>query len=120
MKYMLRSLARSPAFSLTAILTIALGIGVNAAVFSVIHAVLLDPLPFRDPQRLVHIAETQPEFPSFQVAAPDLFDWQHIATSFETIAAYTFQAVNKWTILGDGEPEPVQVVQASAELFPML
>ena len=115
-----RSLLRSPAFSVTAILTIALGIGANTAVFSVIHTVLLDPLPFRDSHRLVHIAETHPEFPSFQVAAPDFVDWQRLATSFETISGYTFQAMNKWTILGDGEPQSVQVLQASHSLFPML
>jgi predicted permease len=115
-----RSLLRSPAFSATSILTIALGIGANTAVFSVIHAVLLDPLPFRDPERLVHIAETHPDFPSLQVAAPDLFDWQRTATSFEAMAGYTFQAMNKWTILGDGEPESVQVLQASHSLFEML
>jgi len=115
-----RSLRRSPAFTLTAVLTVALGIGLNTAVFSVIHTVLLDPLPFREPERLVHIAETHPDFASFQVAAPDLFDWQRTATSFEGIVAYTFQAVNHWMILGDGEPEPVQVVQASQGLFGLL
>ncbi len=119
-RYAIRSLFRSPAFTATAILTIALGIGVNTAVFSVIHAVLLDPLPFRDPERLVHIAETHPDFPSFQVAAPDVVDWQRLATSFDGISAYTFQAVNVWTILGDGEPEQVHVVQASQGLFGML
>ena len=115
-----RTLLRSPAFTLTAVLTIALGIGVNTAVFNVIHAVLLDSLPYRDPQRLVHLAETHPEFPSLQVAAPDFYDWQRMAASFDTMAAHTFQEMNKWTILGDGEPEPVQTVQASYQLFPML
>lgn len=115
-----RSLLRSPAFAAAAILTIALGVGVNTAVFHVIHAVLLDPLPFRDPKRLVHVAETHPEFPSFQVAAPDFFDWQRMASSFDSLAAHTFQEMNKWTILGDGEPEPVQTVQASYGWFPML
>lgn len=116
----LRRLFAAPAFALTAILTIALGIGVNTAVFSVIHRVLLNPLPFREPQRLVHVAETHPDFPSFQVAAPDFFDWQRLNQSFDGLAAHTFQAINKWVILGDGEPEPVQVVQASAGLFPLL
>ena len=54
-------------------MTIALGVGANTAVFSVIHAVLLDPLPYRDPQRLVHVAETHPESPAFQVSAPDFW-----------------------------------------------
>ena len=115
-----RSLRRTPTFALTAIVTIALGIGVNTAVFSLIHEVLLDPLPYRDPERLVHIASMHPAFPSFQAAAPDLADWQKDAQSFDQIAGHTFQAVNKWTILGDGDPEPVQVVQASHQLFGML
>ena len=70
--YAIRTLGRSPSFTATVVLTLALGIGVNTAVFNVIHAVLLDSLPYRDPQRLVHLAETHPEFLSFQVAAPGL------------------------------------------------
>jgi predicted permease len=118
--YAIRSLRRAPVFTLAAVATLALGVGVNSAFFSVIHAVLLDPLPYRDPERLVHVAETHPEFPSFQVSAPDFFDWQQQAHSFEGLAAYTFQEMNKWVILGDGPPEPVQTVQASATLFPLL
>lgn len=119
-RFALRSLLRSPVFSITAVLTIALGIGVNTAIFSVIQPVLLDPLPYRDPDRLVHIAETHPEFPSLQVAAPDYFDWRTTARSFDQIAAYTFQAMNQTTLLGHGAPERVQGTQASHELFPML
>ncbi len=118
--YAIRSLLRSPAFTATAILTVALGIGVNTALFSVIHRVLLDPLPYPDPARLVHVAETHPEFPDFQVAAPDFLDWQRSAKSFDGMAAHTFEAINKWVILGDGDPEPVQIVQASHQLFAML
>jgi predicted permease len=118
--FAVRSLLRSPFFTLTAIFAVALGIGVNTAVFSVIYPVLLDPLPYRDPARLVHIAETHPEFPSLQVSAPDYLDWQRSAHSFESIAAHTFQAMNQVTLTGDGEPEPVQIVQASWQLFPML
>jgi len=118
--YALRSLRRSPAFAVAAILTIALGLGVNAAVFQLVHAVLLEPLPYRAPQQLVHIAETQPLFPVYQTAAPDFFDWRRMSTSFDGLAAHTFQEMNKWVIRGDGEAEEVQVVQASANLFPML
>ena len=120
LRYALRSLLRTPAFSVTAVLTVALGIGVNTAVFNLIYTVLLDPLPYRDSERLVHLAETHPDFPAYQVAAPDFFDWQTTAASFDGIAAYTFQEMNKWTITGDGEPEPVQIVQASYQLFPLL
>jgi putative ABC transport system permease protein len=76
LRHAIRSLRRSPAFSVAAILTVALGIGVNTAVFNVVYAVLLDPLPYRDPGRLVHLAQTHPDFLSYQTAVPDFFDWQ--------------------------------------------
>ncbi|MEO7143951.1 MAG: ABC transporter permease [Bryobacteraceae bacterium] len=120
MRFAVRSLLRSPAFSATVVLTVALGIGVNTAVFNLIYTVLLDPLPFRNPEQLVHLAETHPDFPAYQVAAPDFFDWRKMAASFDGIAAYTFQEMNKWTITGGGAPEPVQMVQASYSLFPLL
>ena len=120
LRYSIRSLRRSPAFSVTAILTVALGIGVNAAVFNLIYTVLLDPLPYRDPGRLVHLAETHPDFSSYQVAAPEFFDWQRTAASFEGMAAYTFREANDGTIQKDGATEAVQLVQASAGLFPLL
>lgn len=119
-RYAFRSLQKAPVFTLTAVLTIALGIGVNTAVFNVVANVVLDPLPFLEPSRLVHVAETHPNFPSYQVAAPDFFDWQRLTTSFAGLAAYTFQEMNKAVILGDGAPEPVQMVQASYTLFPLL
>jgi hypothetical protein len=78
MRIALRALLRTPALTLAAILTIALGI--NIAVFTVFQQVLLDPLPFRDPGQLVHIAQTHPEYPSTQVSAPDFFDWQNSTT----------------------------------------
>jgi predicted permease len=115
-----RSLLRAPAFSATAILTVALGIGVNTAIFGIIYAVLLDPLPYRDPARLVQLSETHPEFPSLQVAAPDYQDWRRMSKSFEDIAAYTFQTINQVTLAGAGEPEQVQATDASHQLFPML
>lgn len=120
LRYALRSLLRAPAFTAAAILTIALGLGVNTAVFQIVHTILLDPLPYRSPEQLVHVAETHPQFPLFQVAAPDFFDWQREAESFQGLAAHTFQEINKWVILGDGEPESVQVVQSSASLYPLL
>lgn len=120
MRHAVRSLARAPAFSAAAIVTIALGVGLNSAMFSVVYSVLLDPLPYRDPERLVQITQTHPEFRSLQVAAPDFFDWQKTASSFQDIAAYTFQEMNRTTLLGRGDPEWVQATQASHQLFPML
>jgi putative ABC transport system permease protein len=120
-RHAMRSLGGSRAFAAAAILTIAIGLGVNTAVFSLIYTVLLDPLPFRDPGRLVHISTTHPEFASVTVSAPDFYDWRRMATCFESMAAYTFHAAGLWTLVDDsGIAEPVQVVQASPELFPML
>jgi predicted permease len=114
-----RSLFQTPAFALTAALTIALGIGANTAVYAVVHAVLLEPLPFRQPESLVQIWETHPELHNLQVSVPDYLDWKR---SFKTldIAAYTFQAINKATLVGQGEPLAIQSTNASWELFPLL
>src|SRR3989454_12754663 len=113
LRYALRALRRNPAFGIVAVLTIGLGVGVNTAVFSVIHAVLLNPLPFRDPDRLVMIWETHPEMPLLQAALPDFIDWQQQSRSFEGMAAYSFQAINKANLTGRGEPLQVQATMAS-------
>lgn len=65
-------------------------------------------------------AETHPQFPACQVAAPDFFDWQRQAHSFGGLAAHTFGGMNKWVLKGDGPAGMVQVVQASASLYPLL
>jgi predicted permease len=121
MRIAIRALLRTPAFTAAAVVTIALGIGANIGVFTVLQQVLLDPLPYRDPGRLVHIGQTHPDFPAMQVSAPDFFDWQKMATSYSDIAAHTFQAMNKWRMRGDdGQMHEVHIVQASAGMFPML
>src|SRR5262249_8130569 len=102
------------------ILTIALGVGVNAAVFSVVYAVLIHPLPFRDPARLLQLWETHPEFPTLQLTMPDFRDWRESSKSFDELAAYTFQAMNKVTLLDGGPPEQKQATMASRRLFGML
>jgi len=112
-----RSLRRRPAFALAAILTVALGVGANTAVYQVIYAVLLRPLPFRDPQRLVQLWESTPVLPQLQAAVPDFQDWRNQAHSFSQMAAYTFQQMNRITLVGQGEPEVVQATNATADLF---
>jgi predicted permease len=113
----LRSLWRRPAFAIAAIITLALGIGANTAVFQVIDAVLLEPLPFRDPQRLVEIWESTPILPQLQTAVPDFEDWRGQTHSFSQMAAYTFQAMNHITLVGQGEPQVVQASNVTASLF---
>ena len=116
----IRTLRRRPAFALAAILTIALGVGANSAVYQVIYAVLLRPLPFRDPQRLVQLWETTPVLPRLQATVPDFEDWRNQTHSFAQMAAYTFEEMNRITLLGQGEPEVVQATDATADLFPTM
>ena len=117
MRFAARSLLRRPAFAIAVILTIALGIGANIAVFRVIYGVLLQPLPFRDPRRLVQIWETHPAFPQLQVTVPDFRDWQTQAQSFEQISGHTLAAMDQMTLLGVGEPEAVHGANATDNLF---
>jgi putative ABC transport system permease protein len=116
----MRTLRRHPAFALAAILTIALGVGANTAVYQVIYAVLLRPLPFQDPQRLVQLWESTPVLPQLQAAVPDFEDWRNQTHTFAQMAAYTFQEMNRVTLLGQGEPEVVQATNATADLFPTM
>src|SRR6202041_526538 len=102
MRSAIRSLCRRPAFALASIFTVALGVGANTALFAVIYAVLIQPLPFRDPGQLVRIWETHPALPQLQVTAPDYRDWRSEARSFDAMAAHTAAAMNTGTLLGHG------------------
>ena len=93
-RYGLRTLRRNPAFALVAVITLALGIGLNTAVFSVVNTVLIEPLPYPAPERLVWIANWNDRFKMEAVAGPDFFDWQKQAQSFEKIAAYGYMDSN--------------------------
>jgi len=120
MRSALRSLWRRPAFAAAGILTIALGVGANTALFGVVYSVLIRPLPFRDPNMLVQIWETHPALPQLQVTAPDFRDWRDQARSFEQLAAYTLSSMNTATLLGRGEPEVIHATMASSSLFPTM
>jgi putative ABC transport system permease protein len=98
-------------------ITIALAVGPNTALFGVIFQVLIQPLPFRDPSRLVRIWETHPALPQLQVAAPDFRDWRDQSRSFSAIAAHTASATSAATLLGQGEPEIVHGAMATSNLF---
>jgi predicted permease len=117
MRSAVRSLRLRPAFALAAILTVALAVGANTALFGLIYRVLIQPLPFRDPARLVRLWETHPALPQLQVAAPDFRDWQARSHSFEAMAAHTLSAMNTTTLLGQGAPETVHGAMASSDLF---
>ena len=112
-----RNLIRRPAFSVVAILTLALGIGANAAVFTVSNAVLLSPLPYERPEDVVILNEQTPQFPIVSVTRFNYDDWRARAKSFTGIAA--FRPVNM-TVTGDGDPERVPVKMITASLLPLL
>ncbi len=95
--YGLRMLARSPAFTAVATLTLALGIGANTAVFSVVRSVLLEPLPYSEPHELVRVYERSIRGNPMSVAWPNFVDWEREAESFEALAAY---GVSQTTVLG--------------------
>jgi putative ABC transport system permease protein len=115
-----RSLRRKPAFAAAAILTVALGIGANTALFGVIYSVLIHPLPFRDPAGIVQIWETHPALPQLQATAPDYRDWRTQAASFQDIAAYTLSAMNNTTLLGEGDAAAVHGAMVSSNLFSLM
>jgi predicted permease len=117
--YGARRLAARPMFTAVAVITLALGIGANTAIFSVVHSVLLAPLPFADPDRLVMMWETDgPDDDSaFIVAAPNWQDWTKQSTSFTATAIWEDLNFN---IAGGADPEQVAGLRVSSSVFPML
>ncbi len=90
LRYGLRMLGKSPGFTAVAIITLALGIGANTAIFSVVEGVLLAPLPYFQPDRLVSIWESNPRFPHVWISYPNFRDWQRNARSFQQMVAFTW------------------------------
>ena len=116
-RYGIRQLIRTPGFSAVAILTLALGIGATSAIFSVVNAVLLRPLPYPYPESLVRVHEIVQKFGRFSVAPASFFDWRQQNTVFEHIAAYTSTGATLQTVSG---PERVQGTLVSWDLFDLL
>lgn len=101
-RYALRMLAKNPSVSLIAVVTLALGIGANTAIFSVVSAVLLNPLPYHEPDRLVSLWENVPEHGQWRVAPANFLDWKKQNTVFADVAAFGGSVM---TLTGDGDPE---------------
>src|ERR1051325_9578538 len=98
-RFALRQLARKPGFAAMVALTLALGIGVTTAIFSVVNAALLRPLPYKEPQQLIRIYTEFPGFPNgglrrFAVSPPELFDFRREAKLFDSVEAYVSTGVN--------------------------
>src|SRR5579859_7344646 len=115
-RYAFRLLAKSPGFTAIAVLTLALGIGTNTAIFSVVNAVLLRPLPFRDPSRLVLVIEKS-KYPTITVSYQNYLDWRDQSHSFESMEA--IYGANM-TLTGKGEPERLVARRVTAGFFSML
>src|ERR1044071_3916827 len=117
-RFGVRTLAKRPGFALGAVLTLALGIGANTAIFSVVNAVLLRPLPFKDAERLVIVYETTQSVPRNFITVPNLEDSRSGSRSFEGFATFVPQSVN---LTGAGaEPERVVGAFVTSSFFPVL
>ncbi|HEV3469189.1 MAG TPA: ABC transporter permease [Pyrinomonadaceae bacterium] len=120
LKYAVRVMLKQPGFTLVAVVTLALGIGANTAIFTVVDAALLRSLPYRDPERLVHLWEAKQnrDFDRREASYPDFLDWRAQTTEvFEGVAGY----VNRgYTLTGEGGPERVMGAAVTANFFDLL
>src|SRR5262245_40948961 len=113
LRYSARMLLKNPGFAVVAVLALALGIGANTAIFSVVNAVVLNPLPYPDSQRLVLVAEIN--MGDELTGAEEYFHWQAESKTVDHL--FTF-APDKITLTGQGEPERLDSISATANLFP--
>lgn len=118
-RYSFRLLARKPAFTVVALLALAIGIGANSVIFSVVNSVLLRPLPYKEPDRLVMVWEEAASlgFPENTPAPANYIDWRDQSQVFESLAA---TASERYNLTAAGEPEKLEGLRATASLFPML
>ena len=121
LRHAARMLRREPGLGAVAILTVALGVGANTSIFSIVNGVLLRPLPYTDPDRLVVLREVIPAmaqtYPTLPVSARHFTEWRLRTTSFERISA---AQVGTAALTGAGEPEQVDIARVSANLFDTL
>src|SRR4051794_3019556 len=115
--YTLRSLGRAPAFTTVALLTLALGIGANTAIFSVINSVLLRPLPYRAPDRLVFLWSSTQAFPKAALTPARFVEFREQLSSVEGLSGISQFSVN---LIGSGDPERVAASSVSSGLFDVL
>lgn len=121
-RYALRQLRKNPTFAAVAVLTLALGIGANTAIFSVVNGVLLKPLPYKESDRLVRVwhvppAKSFPGIPTFSVSAANFLDWQAQNHSFDEMTIYSYRT---FTITGGNNPQQVDACAVSSTFFSLL
>ena len=117
LRYAVRLLIKKPAFTFTAVLTLALGIGANTAIFSVVSVLLLNPLPLKEPQSLVWVWSVQPQLPRADLAPADFLDYQKQNNSLAEMAALSDMSV---TLIGTGQPERIDVRIVTANYISLL
>src|ERR1700756_5753953 len=119
LRYAVRTLRRSPVFTAATVLTMALTIGANTAIFSVVNAVLIRPLPFASPDRLMQVAEKNDKLnlPNFAASLLNYLSWKEQTHSFEALGAV---GGNTYTLTGNGDPEQLNGSMISPSLMPIL
>jgi len=117
LRYGLRMLGKTPGFTAVAILTLALGIGANTAIFSVVNGVLFNPLPYPHPEQLVTLSESKPNFATGSISLPNFLDWQRENHTFSGMAMSRGNIVN---LTNRGEPEQLRVRFITSDLFSVL
>src|SRR5436190_5503451 len=117
LRYGARMLLKTPMITFIVILALALGIGANTAIFSVLHAVVLTPLPFDHPEELLFLNERSPVLDEMSISYPNFTDWRNQNHAFEKIGVYNRSSYN---LTGNGEAERILTGQVSADLFAAL
>src|SRR5215204_6355328 len=116
LRYGVRILLKQPGFTFVAVITLALGIGANTAIFSLVNSILLRPLPFREPDRVVRLIQASPKLglATWGVSQADFAAYREQNRSFETVAIYNNTAIN---LTGEGEPERLPMANVTADFF---
>lgn len=117
LRYAIRTLRKSPGFTVVAVLTLALGIGANRALFTVVNGVLLNPLPFSQPDQLIALHESKPNFEGGSISYPNFPDWQKDNQAFASMA---ISRSNAFSLTGTGEAEQVRGEFVSSDFFLVL
>jgi putative ABC transport system permease protein len=121
LRYAMRAFSKSPGFALVVVLTLALGIGANTAIFSVVYSALLRPLPYHEPGKLFHLGESRIQNDNStsgaQASYPDYLDWKRVAKSVQSFAAYSGDA---FSLTANGEPKNTFAAQVTPSFFSTL